>query len=84
MPVGMALDILQHADMSGFVDAAGAVGCRFLGLLAADHHRCILAADHHRCILAADHHRCLVLLQDVDVVSEVFELGAQRRCGCPD
>ena len=43
-----------------------------------------LAADHHRCILAADHHRCLVLLQDVDVVSEVFELGAQRRCGCPD
>jgi hypothetical protein len=52
--------------------------------LAADHHRCILAADHHRCILAADHHRCLVLLQDVDVVSEVFELGAQRRCGCPD
>ena len=37
MPVGMALDILEHADMSVFVDAAGAVECRLDQLQAPDH-----------------------------------------------
>ena len=37
MPVGMALDILQHADMSVFVDAAGAVECPLDQLQAPDH-----------------------------------------------
>ncbi|MDA8584198.1 hypothetical protein N9L68_08175 [bacterium] len=29
MPVGMAIDILEHADMSVFVEKAGAVECRW-------------------------------------------------------
>ena len=37
MPVGMALDILEHADMSVFVDAAGAVECLLDQLQAPDH-----------------------------------------------
>ena len=37
MPVGMALDILEHADMSVFVDAAGAVECPLDQLQAPDH-----------------------------------------------
>ena len=39
MPVGMALDILEHADMSVVVDAAGAVECRLDQLQATT--RCI-------------------------------------------
>ena len=37
MPVGMAIDILEHADMSVFVDAAGAVECPLDQLQAPDH-----------------------------------------------
>ncbi len=28
MPLGMAIDILEHANMEAFVDMAGAVECR--------------------------------------------------------
>ena len=37
MPLVMAIDILEHADMSVFVDAAGAVECRPDQLQSPDH-----------------------------------------------
>ena len=37
MPLAMAVDILEHADMSVFVDAAGAVECRPDQLQGPDH-----------------------------------------------